>query len=272
MKGDAHPSDMTQVGTERSLHGEESELETRDSGESAPGSSQAASASSHHESPPATATTQTLFSRLQSALPPNIVTAVTSNLPDSLRHASENIDVAQLRVTLLTEFQRVQGVTRTQAEEYAHKSEAMLREAVKEAGEVIRDAVKIIPPEGTERSGLIWDGTDMWSLPEVSEIAPQEATDDAKLDRGPADAQLAVATRAESLLRRLKHDPTIIQHDPAADPGIKEVYFQWISSEIDTKEGGVEGKELSAKISALLDEPGSGLRDTQATLGPSSYS
>jgi hypothetical protein len=276
LTGDADPSNTTQhaLDSERPVSAEGSEhLETKDTEASELGSSQSSSSSSQQETPFTPTTAPTLFSRLQSALPPNIVTTVTNHLPDTLKQASENIDVAQLRSTLFTEFQRVQGVTRVQAEEYAHNTEALLREAIKDAREVIRDAVKIIPPNETQGSHLVWDGTDMWSLPsETSDTALPDRglASDTKPHRGSVDAQLAVATRAEFLLKRLKHDPAIIRHDPEADPGLKELYFHWISSENDTKEGGIDGKEWSDRISKLLDEPGSGLRETRDALGSSS--
>ena len=215
---------------------------------------------------------QSLFSRLQAGLPPNIVATVNSHLPESLRHASESIDLAQVRTNVFNEFQRVQEVTRTHAEEYVHKSETLLREAMKEAGEVLRDAVKIIPPEDDQSSsrgaGLVWDGTDMWSLPEPSDSATPEGVQrsEFKSQHGSADS---VATRAESLLRRLKHDPAIARHDPGADEGLKELYSSWISSEVDPKDGGMDGEEWSAKSSALLNEPVSGeaLKATRDTLG-----
>jgi hypothetical protein len=233
-----------------------------------------ASSSPPEEHPDASSTsTPTLFSRLQAGLPPNVVSAVNSHLPESLRHASENIDLAQLRTNLFNEFQRVQGVTRTQAEEYVHKSEALLREAMKEAGEVLRDAVKILPPEDDQSSrgaGLVWDGTDMWSLPEPSDSTTLEKGQRSEL-RSPQGSADLVATRAEFLLRRLKHDPAIVRHDPEADAGLKELYSAWVSSEVDSKSGGMDGEEWSAKSSALLDEPVSGeaLKTTLDVLGSS---
>jgi hypothetical protein len=142
---------------------------------------------------------------------------------------------------------------------------------MKEAGDVLRDAVKIIPPEDDQSSrgsGLVWDGTDMWSLPESSDSTPPEKGQrpELKSQQGSTDS---VATRAEFLLRRLKHDPAIIRHDPEADEGLKELYSSWISSEVDSKDGGMDGEEWSAKSLALLDEPVSGepLKATLDTLG-----
>ncbi|RDB25237.1 hypothetical protein Hypma_007766 [Hypsizygus marmoreus] len=236
--------------------------------------------SSPEQTPTASTSTSppTLLSRLQSALPPNILETARNQLPESLKHAAENIDLPHLKTTVLSEFQRVQEVTRAQAEEYALKSEALLREAVKEAGEVLRDAVKILPPEDAQTSaGLVWDGSDMWSLP-LESSDPSSSTPPGnsqaslpRSSRGHADAQDAVATRAESLFRRLKHDPAIIRHDPSADTTLGELYSKWAVSEVDTKAGGIDGDEWSTKISALLQEPGAGeaLKNTRDTLVPS---
>lgn len=69
-----------------------------------------------------------------------------AQLPECLKNA-QHIDLAQLGSMLSSELQRVQDVTRAQAEEYVHKSEALLHEVMKEAVDVLREAVKVIPPE-----------------------------------------------------------------------------------------------------------------------------
>lgn len=204
-----------------------------------------------------------MFSRLQSALPANVVTAVQNNIPDSLKQATGNIDLAQLRSTLSTEFQRVQGVTRAQAEEYMHKSEVLLKDVYKEASDVLKDAVKVIPPEeSASGSGLIWDGTDMWMIPSAASDARTP------VGKGKQSVQKAVATRAESLLKLLKHDPEILRHDPEADAGVRELYTRWITNEVESKDGGIDGDVWSAKKQAVLEEPqdGPALQKTLDTL------
>ncbi|KAF8161230.1 hypothetical protein B0H34DRAFT_673223 [Crassisporium funariophilum] len=228
------------------------------------------------DEPVASSSSQSLFSRLQSALPPNIVATVQNNLPESLKHASENIDFTQVRTNLLSEFQRVQGVTLAQAEEYVHKSETLLREAVKEAGEVLRDAVKVLPPDEAGSSGggsgMIWDGTDMWMLPtDSSEMSGSTRHGkEASSSSRSGDMQSALATRAEALLRRLKHDPSILRHDPAAEEHVKDEYNLWREGEVDTIEGGIDGMEWKVKIAAMLEEPidGQALKELQDTLAP----
>ena len=217
------------------------------------------------EIPTASTSTTTLFSRLQSALPPNIVATVQNHLPDSLKQASENIDLSQLGTNFVSEFQRVQGVTRAQAEEYVLKSEVLIRDAVKEAGEVLRDAVKVIPPDRSGES-LVWDGTDMWMLPADSDSIGKEevATRPSR-----KETQSAVATRAEALLRRLKRDPTILRHDPEVDEGTRDEYRAWWEGEVNSKEGGIDGQEWTDKTTAVLEEPldGPALKELRDMLG-----
>ena len=228
---------------------------------------------SDKETPTASTSKSTLFSRLQSALPPNIVETVQNHLPDSVKQASENIDLSQLGTNLMHEFQRVQGVTRAQAEEYVLKSEVLIRDAMKEAGEVLRDAVKVIPPDQAGSSeGVIWDGTDMWMLPADSSDSIGKGEDATGSSR--KETQSAVATRAEALLRRLKHDPAILKHDPEADEGTKDEYHAWLEGEVNCKEGGIDGQDWTHNITAVLEEPldGPALKELRDILGKANSS
>lgn len=235
-------------------------------------STSASSPAQDKENQTASTSTTTLFSRLQSSLPPNIVATVQNNIPDSLKHASENIDFSQLGTNLMSEFQRVQGVTRAQAEEYVLKSETLIRDAMKEAGEVLRDAVKVIPPDqagsSQDGSGLIWDGTDMWMLPAESSDSIEKEKDVIGSSKN-VETQSAVATRAEALLRLLRRDPTILRRDPEADEGTRVEYHVWWEAEVNTQEGGIDGQEWTGKITAALEEPldGSALKQLRDTLG-----
>ena len=223
---------------------------------------------------PTSSQSQSFFTRLQSSLPPNIVSTFQSQLPDTLKNASQNIDLTQLRANLSSEFQRVQGLTRAQAEEYVHKSEGMLREAMREAGEVLKDAVKVIPPEETGSSaGLVWDGTDVWMLPSPSGETVVDRKGKGKQagahTRGASDTQRSVATRAESLLKQLKYDPAVIRADPEAEESVKETYATWIKEEIESQEGGLGSTTWKDRIGAALNEPsdGAALQVTHDALG-----
>lgn len=217
---------------------------------------------------------QSLFSRFQATLPPNLVSTVQQQLPESLKHAPNSIDFGNLRNTLTSEFQRVQGITRAQAEEYVHRSEGLLREA----GEFLKDAVKVVPPEegssGTfAPAGTLWDGTDIWMLPDVGTTPTGKGKERASSSsRGPsADGLRAVATRAESLLKQLRHDPEVIRVDPEVDLRAKELYDVWIRDVLNSKEGGISGEEWNTAFQKALDDPvdGQGLKSTRDTLGES---
>lgn len=179
----------------------------------------------------------------------------------------------------------MQGVTRAQAEEYVHKSEALLREVMKEAGDVLRDAVKVIPPEGeASEAPLVWDGTDIWMLPGLAANADWSATASAvskgkgkEVDVGPSsghpseDARLAVATRAESLLKQLKSNPEILKVDPAVDTS-KDAYLAWAEAS-EASGQGFGTKTWGEHIAEALSDPSDGatLQATLDTLGMNSF-
>jgi hypothetical protein len=204
------------------------------------------------------------------------VSTLQNHIPDTIRHASETVDLGQLRSTLVSDFQHVQGVTKAQAEEYFHKSEALLREAVKEAGEVLKDAVKVVPPEegsgaDTATAGMVWDGSDVWMLPyENARDGGVGPASSSSSSRGPVGEQLtaaAVATRAETLLRRLKYDSSILRRDP--EESDMADFLSWREKSVDSEEGGIEGREWGGKIATALEDPidGQALRQLEETLG-----
>ncbi|KAH0827466.1 hypothetical protein J3R83DRAFT_4156 [Lanmaoa asiatica] len=230
-----------------------------------------------------TTATHSFFARLQSSIPPNIVSAVQAQLPDGLRNA-QNIDLAHLGSTLSSEFQRVQGVTRAQAEEYVHKSEALLREAMKEAGDVLWEAVRVIPPEeGSTDAPVAWDGADIWMLPSLAANADGSTTAGSaskgkgrEVDSGPSsgrrseDLRRAVATRAESLLKQLRSNPEIIKLDPAMDTS-RDTYLAWADASEASGEGfgtRVWGEHIAEALSDPSD--GAALQATFDALVPSS--
>ena len=156
----------------------------------------------------------------------------------------------------------MQDITRAQAEEYVHKSEELLREA----GEFLKDAVKVVPPESQDESvGVVWDGSDVWMLPAVAASAASERTPGASTEHGSLEGTRAVATRAEELLRRLRHDDTVIKADPEGEETVKALYGGWVSSHVEPV-GGVGGEEWLEKRKLALDAEGvSGLKDSVGT-------
>ncbi|TDL14482.1 hypothetical protein BD410DRAFT_859806 [Rickenella mellea] len=226
---------------------------------------------------------QTLFTRIQQSLPPAISNTLQTNLPDALRTATgsvtSTVDFAQLKSTLSTEFQRVQGVTRAQAEEYVHKSEVLL----KEAGEFLKDAVKVVPPEEQDSlradgadGNVVWDGSDVWVMPSpvgtVGWGGNKSSMSGGKGKGKEEDArQRGLATRADAMLHRLKRDPDMIKLDPLEDDNVKALFETWRADEVQSKDGGIDGAAWSERINAALDvkDDGDALRATRDDLVPS---
>lgn len=189
-----------------------------------------------------------------------------SNIPPSIRDAaSGSVDFSQLKNTLTTEFTRVQDITRAQAEEYVHKSEELLREA----GEFLKDAVKVVPPESQGESiGVMWDGSDVWMLPAVAaSVSPGQphGASTSGAERSSMEGTRAVATRAGELLRRLRYDDTVIKADPEGEEMVKAIYDEWVSNRVEPI-GGIGGDGwLEKRKLALSAEGVSALKDSVGT-------
>ena len=241
-------------------HGEESKDGDSEEGDSGSDNESTSSTIAPTTSTSAGFSAQSIFTRLQSSIPPNLVSSVQSNLPPSIRHAAAgSVDFSQLRNTLTTEFTRVQDITRAQAEEYVHKSEELFREA----GEFLKDAVKVVPPESQgEGVGVVWDGSDVWMLPALAASEWTAGPSAGGSERSPVEGTRAVATRAGELLRRLRHDDTVIMADPEGEEMVKALYDEWVSNHVESV-GGIEGDEWLEKRKLALDAEGvSGLKDS----------
>ena len=145
---------------------------------------------------------------------------------------------------------------------------------MREAGEVLKDAVKVIPPEeGGPTPGVMWDGTDVWMLPTpFSSNAtnkgkePETGTSSGKPS---GEAQRSAATRAQSLLKQLKYDPAVIKADPEAEESVKEQYATWIHDEVDSKDGGLTNQYWADLTKRAMDHSSDGraLQETHDLLG-----
>ena len=198
------------------------------------------------------------------------------------------MDFTQLKSTLTSEIQRVQGaLTRAQAEEYVHRSEALLREA----GEFLKDAVKVVPPEDREDGvfypDVVLDGSQVVVMPPtVGSFGPGNRD---FLYSGPggsgtvkgkgkgvaasarARAAGLVGTRAAAMLAQLRQDPEELKRDPSLEEGTKDAYDAWVKEHITSQAGGLESEVWTKRIKdALADgEDGKTLGATKDTLGTS---
>lgn len=188
------------------------------------------------------------------------------------------VDVSQYQRSLsgnLRKLQEVQAPMLAQAEKLAeearHRSETLL----KGAGEYLKDAVKVVPPEdGSTGVAGAWDGSDIWMYPSPigtagwGGSAGAKAVEEDKPRKSGDTMTYARVKRADALLARLKHDPELVKLDPEADETVRENYLKFVGEEIDGK-GGIEGDVWSKKVKeALSDEAdGTALKSTMDTLG-----
>lgn len=209
-----------------------------------------------------------LFSRLQSSLPPTLVSSVQTTVQNQLPHLKDvHARASSLSAALTAELQK-----KVQTGDLVARSE----ELFKEAGDFFRDAVRIIPPDEQEQQsvGIAWDGTDVWMLPGVGGSVGkgkerEQDSPGSRSGRPSGEGLRTGATRAAALLKQLRHDPEVITADPSKDPRVQEMYTNWVQTEIEAKDQGLEAKEWKAAIEeALADEvDGAALAATRDTLG-----
>ena len=140
----------------------------------------------------------------------------------------------------------------------------------------MKDAVKIVPPEENQTSGVLWDGTDVWMLPEmaVSGDSKGKGKERQSSDGRPsAEAHLGGATRAEALLKQLRHDPAVINIDPEGDERAKELWAKW-NEGLKSEEHGILSEKWTIAVQKALSDPedGDALQRTMDALGVSIYS
>ncbi|KAI0314118.1 hypothetical protein OF83DRAFT_472513 [Amylostereum chailletii] len=213
-----------------------------------PASPSASSSTTLPEQPISPSQSTNLFSRLQTALPPDLLSTLQSNLPDSIRHAPERLDLTQLRSTL----------QQVRLQEATVRGEELLRSA----GVFLRDAVKVIPPgeeavarEGAEASFQATPGLAKGKGREGSSVS----TSDLK----------TIGTRKAALLQALRTNPAILKVDPASEQNSEALYKTWEEKEVQGSDGGILGATWKTRINDELTEAGEGLTASRDSLVPS---
>ena len=227
-------------------------------------------------------TVQNVQQNVQHAQLPETLRDTLQQAQAHARNASSlagTTDFAALRGAVAGELARVQGATG----DYVQRSEALLREA----GEFLREAVKVVPPEGGAAAedpyaGLIWDGTDVWMLPTTVSASGTGAGEDGKgkgkgkeregsagPGRPSVDTLRAVATRAESMLKQLRHDPAVIRADPHEDAAVREAFAAWLAAEVASEDRGLGTAAWRNRVERALADPvdGVALAATRDALG-----
>lgn len=251
-----------------------------------------------------------IFARLQSRMPPNLQPSAIATTLSNATSAAQTVDLATIRTTLVANIQRAQdNLPITQAEKlaegYLHKSQ----ELFKEAGEFLKDAVKVVPPIDADGRPIVDDsvavvsGTDIWLFPSPigttgwggnASTAPTNdretsATPPLKESRVSVSSlkgrealfsgHMSQATRSEALLRRLKYDSEMLLLDPSQDTAVSAGYADFVE-EVTGKLGGIGGDTMVPRISDVLkagpggelDADAKALIDNRDLLGISSMS
>ena len=185
---------------------------------------------------------QTLLTRLQSSLPPDLLTTIrdTIPIPDSVRDPQARIDLAHAAQA------RVQGAT------------ARGEELLRGASVFLRDAVRVVPPDPQTASASALSSASHSRSASASAPAP------------PGEASASVgstvpATRRGALLRALRSNPAILRVDPAGEERSGVLFAVWVDAA-----GRDVVRDESRRESELSADDGI-LRSTLSTLGACLY-
>ena len=175
---------------------------------------------------------QTLFTRLQSSLPPDLLTTLRETIPDSVRDAQRRQELAQAAQA------RVHGA--------AARGEVLLRGA----SIFLRDAVRVVPPEEYPATAS-------------ASASTPPTFEDATTPRAEAPSPVGIsgtpATRRDALLRALRATPAILRVDPAKEERSVAFFGSWILQTKSLPGQTQREAELSADEGAL--------QVTRSTLG-----
>jgi hypothetical protein len=176
---------------------------------------------------------QTLFTRLQSSLPPDLLTGLRDTIPDSVRDAQARKELAQVAQA------RVQGA--------AARGEELLRGA----SVFLRDAVRVVPPEEADSSPSA----------STTPSAHEDTTPRGKAVPTPIVVSSTPATRRAALLRALRENPAILHVDPAREERSAALFVSWVE-----RVGAEASRDESRRESELGADDGA-LRSTRSALG-----
>ena len=176
---------------------------------------------------------QTLFTRLQSSLPPHLLTGLRDTIPDSVRDAQARKELAQVAQA------RVQGA--------AARGEELLRGA----SVFLRDAVRVVPPEEAGSS----------PSSSTTPSAHESTMSRGKAVPMPNAASFTPATRWGALLCALRENPAILRVDPAGEERSAALFTSWVE-----RVGAEAFRDESRRESELGADDGA-LRSTRSALG-----
>ena len=205
--------------------------------------------------PPASRVANQLFTRFQSSLPPNL----SERLHKTVQDAQSSVLASQVRSTINSGVSRLQEQTRgmslAQAEEFIQQhSETLLKDTT----EFFKEAVKVIPPEGSSAAtgGTIWDGSDSWvGTVDITDDSLAEASN---LGDGERSAEARLTRRAEVLLHRLRNESEILLSETVSEarPNDNNAVNERLSTMGDPNQGFISEAWKDRREAALTAEGG----------------
>ncbi|KAJ9097690.1 hypothetical protein QFC21_004727 [Naganishia friedmannii] len=210
------------------------------------------------------------FSTQSTTINQNLAT-LQKSLSESLAVASSNPQIQSLNLNKLTrndinfaEFSAniqknlAQAGTKLNlqqaeklAEEYLKKSEGLLHDA----GEFLKDAVKVVPPEDSDGQAIAWDGSDMYSFSTAGQNVRRVSSSTLFQSGRSASTEVSRSQlRKEALLHRLRADKELFLVDPSAETEStfrREAFARFLETHIGQK-GGFEGESLADMVEAEL--------------------
>ena len=176
---------------------------------------------------------QTLFTRLQSSLPPDLLTGLRDTIPDSVRDAQARRELAQVAQA------RVQGA--------AARGEELLRGA----SVFLRDAVRVVPPEEIDSSPSA----------STTPSAHESTMPRGKAVPTPNVVSSTPATRRGALLCALRENPAILRVDPAKEERSAALFASWV------ERVGAETSRDESRRESELGADDEALGSTHSALG-----
>jgi hypothetical protein len=195
---------------------------------------------------------QTLFTRLQSSLPPDLLTGLRDTIPEGVRDAQARRELAQVAQA------RVQGA--------AARGEELLRGA----SVFLRDAVRVVPPEeqASDDDAAHASHSSRASTTTTTSSATQHEKSTTPTPNVNVNAvvssstsTLTPATRRGALLRALRENPSILRVDPKREERSAALFALWVE-----RIGAEASRDGSRRESELGADDGA-LRSTHSALG-----
>ncbi|KAJ9123973.1 hypothetical protein QFC22_000764 [Naganishia vaughanmartiniae] len=210
------------------------------------------------------------FSTQSTSINQNLAT-LQKSLSESLAVASSNPQLQSLNLNKLTrnDINFAQFSTNIQknlaqagtklnlqqaeklAEEYLKKSEGLLHDA----GEFLKDAVKVVPPEDGDGQAIAWDGSDMYSFSTAGQSARKFSNSTLVESGRSASTEVSRSQlRKEALLHRLRADKELFLVDPSAETestSRREAFARFLETHV-ARKAGIEAEALDDMKEAEL--------------------